>query len=433
MEFLLKSSLCMLVLLAIYHLFLEREKMHWFNRFYLLTALIISLAAPFITIEVDSNKIIKPVAATAMALERATIVPSQNIAALPSTNYIITTVWLLYGIVTFLMLIKFIKNINHFIRKANKNPIIKYESATLVLVPEKTLPHTFLNYIFVNREDHEKNTIENELYAHELTHVRQKHTIDILFVELLKIALWFNPLLYFYKKAIQLNHEFLADEKVVSSFDNAVFYQKLLLEKAAIGNPFYLASNLNFSITKQRLLMMTKSTSKTKSTILKVGLIPVVIGLITFLSLKNSNDTETTNKAHYNKYTEFRYTASNGEVIVKKFNDLTEKEKQALLSPPAKPELNHPTLNQWNEWKSNKNISIWIDNQEIERGDLDNFNPNELYFFDGPVNQEANNKNTKPQVILYTKQGFENQYNSLEWPKPIEYKYIAKYRPANDC
>lgn len=435
MEFLLKSSLCMLVLLSIYHLFLEREKMHWFNRFYLLTALIISLAAPFITVEIDSNKIIKPVAATAMALGKATIAPSQSIAALPSTNYIITTVWLLYGIVTFLMLIKFIKNINHFIRKANKNPIIKYESATLVLVPEKTLPHTFLNYIFVNREDHEKNTIENELYAHELTHVRQKHTIDILFVELLKIALWFNPLLYFYKKAIQLNHEFLADEKVVSSFDNAVFYQKLLLEKAAIGNPFYLASNLNFSITKQRLLMMTKSTSKTKSTILKVGLIPVVIGLITFLSLKNSNDTETTDKAQYNKYTEFRYTASNGEVIVKKFNDLTEKEKQALPSPPAKPELNHPTLNQWNEWKNNDDISIWVDNRKIEKADLDNFNPADLtsYSSDGFVYHELNDTNAKPQVFLYTKQGFENQYNSLAWPKPIEYKEIAGYKPANDC
>lgn len=423
--FLLKSSLCMLALLAIYHLFLQREKTHRFNRFYLLIALIISLSAPFITIDTGNNEIMKPVAATAMVLQEAAISPSLNIESAPSTNYTIIAVWLIYGIITFLMLIKFIKNIHNFIKKASKNPVIKYESAILVLLSEKTLPHTFLNYIFVNKEEYEKNTIENELYTHELTHVRQKHTIDILFVELLKIVLWFNPLLYFYKKAIQLNHEFLADEKVVSSFDNAVFYQNLLLEKAAIGNPFYLASNLNFSITKQRLLMMTKSTSKTKSTVLKVAVIPIVIGLITFLSLKNNDDTNNT----LNKYTEFNYTASNGEAVVKKYKDLTEEEKQALPSPSANPTLSHPTLQQWNEWKNNGNISIWIDNQEIQKGELDNYNPTEIYSSVG----STNNKNGKPEIYLYTKQGFENQYNSLTWPKPIEYKELAGYKPANDC
>lgn len=286
MEFLLKSSLCMMVLLAIYHLFLEREKMHRFNRFYLLFALAFSLSIPFVSIEIERNEVINPIAFTGMILEKTAISSGQTIVAKTETNYIAITAWSLYGLTTLLLLIRFIININHFIKKRNKNPLLKHGPATLVLVPEKVLPHTFLNYIFINREDYEANAIENELYIHELTHVKQKHTLDILFIEVLKIIFWFNPLLYFYKKAIQLNHEFLADEKVVSSFDNAVSYQKLLLEKAAIGNPYYLASNLNFLLTKKRLLMMTKTTSTTKSSLLKLAITPVLATLMILLCTK---------------------------------------------------------------------------------------------------------------------------------------------------
>lgn len=441
MEFLLKSSLCMMVLLTIYHLFLEREKMHRFNRFYLLIALIFSLAVPFISIEIESNIIINPIAATGMIFEKIKAPSGQSISTEIPTDYFAIIAWSLYGLITFLLIIRFAMNIGYFITKVNKNPLLKYGSATLVLMPEKVLPHTFLNYIFINREDHETNAIENELYTHEITHVKQMHTIDILFIEMLKTVFWFNPLLHLYKKAIQLNHEFLADEKVVSSFDNAIFYQKLLLEKAAIGNPFYLASNLNFSLTKKRLLMMTKSTSKTKSAILKAVLIPVVvIGLLFLSALKTinteNNNPETISKENYYKNTELRYATLNGDVKVRKYSDLTEKEKQALPLPQESPEGKHPSLKQWNEWKNDANVSIWVDNHMIEKSDLDSFNPADLSSYSGDdfIYREVNNNYAKPQVFLYTKKGFENQYNSLQWPKQIEYKELAKYKPSNtDC
>jgi hypothetical protein len=99
----------------------------------------------------------------------------------------------------------------------------------LILVPEKTLPHTFLNTIFINETEYNNREIEAELYTHELTN--SKHTLDILFIELLKTVL-VQPYFFFYKKAIQLNHEFLADEKVVNSYNNVPFYQSLLLANA---------------------------------------------------------------------------------------------------------------------------------------------------------------------------------------------------------
>jgi hypothetical protein len=120
---------------------------------------------------------------------------------------------------------------------------VKYKNATLVLVDEKTLPHTFLNHIFVNFDDYNQRTIEDELYTHELVHVTQKHTLDILFIELLITIFWFNPLLYLYKKAIQLNHEFLADQKVVESYNNVPFYQRKRQSNNLLGQQFELLSN----------------------------------------------------------------------------------------------------------------------------------------------------------------------------------------------
>ena len=154
------------------------------------------------------------------------------------------------------------------------------------LVEERTLPYTFLNSIFINSDDYYNRNIEDELYTHELVHVTQKHTLDILFIEFLKVIFWFNPMLILYKKAIQLNHEFLADEEIVKTYNNVPFYQNLLLQKGS-GNPtIYLASNLNYLVTKKRLIMMTKNTSQKLAVLKKMAVVPILAGLVFFLCFK---------------------------------------------------------------------------------------------------------------------------------------------------
>jgi hypothetical protein len=121
----------------------------------------------------------------------------------------------------------FFSNIITILSKMKTNTPIDYKNAKLILVPEKILPHTFLNTIFINETEYNNREIEAELYTR--THAcNSKHTLDILFIELLK-TVFVQPYFIFYKKAIQLNHEFLADEKVVNSYNNVPFYQSLLL------------------------------------------------------------------------------------------------------------------------------------------------------------------------------------------------------------
>lgn len=279
-DFIIKSSIPLLVLLAIYHLLLEKEKMHVFNRFYLLFSLIFSLVIPFITIEVI-EEITKPI------VQNNTFqIPQGSGVLVEETNYFPILLWSIYGLITFLLSIRFIRNILKITSRIKSNARTEYKNAKLVLLKEEVLPHTFLNNIFINENDYNNQKIEAELFSHELTHVTQKHTFDVLFIEILKTIFWFNPIFIFYKKAIQLNHEFLADEKVVISYENVPFYQNLLLSKANHNSAYYLTSNLNYSLTKKRLIMMTKTTSQTKAILKKIALIPFIFGLVFFLCLK---------------------------------------------------------------------------------------------------------------------------------------------------
>lgn len=274
-EFFIKSSLCLILLLGVYNFFLEKEKMSLFNRFYLLGSLVISFLIPLVKFELQQDIIQNNLLPEAIkTIQGNTIIINQK------TNNLSIFLWSFYGIITLLFTFRFSKNIYVFFQKIKSNPKKKFENGTLIFVEENILPHTFLNYIFINKNDYENRKIEGELFTHELAHVSQKHTLDVLFIEILKTIFWFNPILIFYKKAIQLNHEFLADEKVVKSYNNVPFYQNLLLEKASWNSNFYLASNLNFLVTKKRLIMMTKTTSQSRALLKKLSVLPVLAGLI---------------------------------------------------------------------------------------------------------------------------------------------------------
>ncbi len=245
----------------------------------------------------------------------------------------------MYGLISFLLLIRFGKNIWKLIAKSKYNTNVKYKNANLILVEEKTLPHTFLNSIFINFDDYNNRNIEDELYTHELVHVTQKHTLDILFIEFLKVVFWFNPIFIFYKKAIQLNHEFLADEEIVKTYNNVPFYQNLLLQKGSGQQTIYLASNLNYLVTKKRLIMMTKSTSQKIAVLKKIAIVPILSLLVFSLCFKtiaqekvidiDSKKVSTKKKSNSNETNE---VFQNDFDTVKKKKNNIEKPKTNLLS-----------------------------------------------------------------------------------------------------
>ncbi|QZK89312.1 regulatory sensor-transducer, BlaR1/MecR1 family protein [Flavobacterium sp. CHNK8] len=411
-DFLIKSTLSLVVLLGVYHLLLEKEKMHRFNRFYLLFALVFSMVIPFITIEV-----VQEIAQPAVTPGNIQMLPATTVVV-DETNYFAIALWSLYGFVTVVLGFRFMCNVMQISKKMKSTTAIAYQNAQLVLVPEKTLPHTFLNTIFINESEYNNRQVEAELYTHELTHVTQKHTLDILFIEVLKTVFWFNPIFIFYKKAIQLNHEFLADEKVVHSYNNVPFYQSLLLSKANANPTFYLTSNLNYLITKKRLLMMTKTTSNSKSIAKKIILIPVLSGLFflfcfkTIAQVKNIAQVTTktkliaTNDSKKDEYyagvrVVIHDLVKNKEIDTK-YEDLSEEyKKRALFYVPTAREKKSPTTQELENFKDPKKYAIWIDDVHQTNKSLNNFKPSEIAFFQGSsVYKNARSKKF-PQPYQY--------------------------------
>lgn len=265
-----------------YYLFLEKEKIYRFNRFYLLLSILFSIVIPFITINIKSvlNPIEDPIFFAENSIQnlhiQSTVQPTTGI------NLANIIFWGFYLSISFFFLYRYLRNIFVVFFKIRSNKSLSYLNAKLVLTHDKQYPFSFLKYIFVNSDKFEKGKIEDEILSHELTHVNQKHSFDILFIELLLIFAWINPILFFYKRAIQLNHEFLADESVISFSGKTREYQYLLINKSDNNFKPVLSSTFNLVPIKKRIIMMNKNGSPRIAMFKKIALIPVVL-IIGFL------------------------------------------------------------------------------------------------------------------------------------------------------
>ncbi|PKV48227.1 beta-lactamase regulating signal transducer with metallopeptidase domain [Aquimarina sp. MAR_2010_214] len=282
--YVIKSSLCLMLLWSFYRLFLERENMHHFKRFYLLFSLIFAYTIPLITITYETDVIVN--------LEKSEPVINEVILAnnvqsqAPSLNYLSILLWSVYAIGALIFSVRFIKNIYHLIKKVRRNENLKESSHINVLLTKSMIPHTFLHYIFVPKKEFQKKTIPQEVLLHEKTHVRQKHTLDILFVEIFQVIFWFNPMWFWVKKSIKLNHEFLADQKVLKQQFSIHQYMDLLVNYPNSSHQTALASPINYSLTKKRIVMMSQQFSKTKAATRLLLFLPILFGCILLFNNK---------------------------------------------------------------------------------------------------------------------------------------------------
>ncbi|WP_394747445.1 M56 family metallopeptidase [Spongiimicrobium salis] len=279
--YLLKFSACLLVFLICYTLFLEREKMHVFKRFYLLSAIFLSALAPLV---VFTNYVEVPLQAASTSLidvaprgnSEVMMSESTGITTVKSSNYGLVLLGVVYSIGFLLFGYKFLRNLYHLLFKIRNNPKYKNKHTTHVLLPNETGAHTFFNYLFFPEKAYHKGNIPQEVFWHEETHARQKHSIDILFMELLQVVFWFHPLIYLFRNAIRLNHEFLADQAVLQKGMEPASYQATLLAFSTNTHQMHFASALNYSFIKKRFQLMKKHTSTRTILTRALFLIPVL-------------------------------------------------------------------------------------------------------------------------------------------------------------
>lgn len=286
----MKSAACLAILLLFYKLLLEKENMHVFKRFYLLTSPVISVAIPAITfpeyvmISTETSNFFIETSHTSKATE------------FPLFEAILFGIYIL-GALFFGS--RFVLNLRSLLRTAKINPKIELPVAKQVLVKDIITPYTFWSYIYLNREKYQKKQIPQEVLDHELAHVRQKHTADILFLELLQIVLWFLPLIYLLKKAVKLNHEFLADREVLKKSDDPKHYQHILLSFSS-GKNLSLVNSINYQSIKKRFTVMKKQPSKKVTLVRYFLFLPLLAGLLYSFSSTKTVVQNVTSPEHQN-------------------------------------------------------------------------------------------------------------------------------------
>jgi TonB family protein len=280
-NFILESGVSLSLLALIYVLFLRKETFFKLNRFFLLGAIIFSVLLPFLKFRIFSPQ---PV-----MLAEITVTPYKNLLeavtiyshdfsgtvehAILTTNSIIVVY--LIGVVFFLAL--FLFRVGQLVLIIRKNRVRYLDKFKLVAIDKEVSPFSFLDYVFVSRSLQEDEGYDR-MIAHELEHVKQGHTFDVLLLELLTVFQWFNPFMWMLRRAIRENHEFLADRAVLSSGVNRGYYKKLLLNQF-LGNQLVIANNFNYSLIKNRIKMMSKIKSS-KFAIAKISLGLVVAAML---------------------------------------------------------------------------------------------------------------------------------------------------------
>lgn len=282
--YILKTIACSAILLVAYKWLLEGAKMNQVKRFYLLGAALLSFIIPFIEFTVSPRPSSEPI-----------VVHYENgVFSTPTANPInkleesLHINWLLvvYGIVTLFLVFKYGRNVVKMFRATKQPSTLQFEKIPLLFSHNAITPYSFWNRIFISEASYLDKNIDERVLYHEAAHVKQKHTLDILVLELLRSIAWFNPVLYVYKKAIQLNHEFLADDAVLKKHPQTASYMQLVLSHQYAGE-LQFTSSFNYLTTKKRFSMFTRKTPVWEAAF-KIIIVTLMIGGCIYIFPKRS-------------------------------------------------------------------------------------------------------------------------------------------------
>lgn len=255
-----------------------------------------------------------------------------------------------------------------------------------------------MGYILVNKEAWQAGRIDKEILYHEYLHGKLFHSVDILLVELVQIFCWFNPVLYFYKRAIALNHEFEADDRVLKFFNDRGKYQYLLIHHSFIPARG-LCHSFNFIHLKKRIRMIS---SKPNSVLiqLKIALAVIFTGGTIFLfgektfaqqssnrisqvlpvqkanELSAKTDLEEFDKlasktlTHSTKGKPYKFTPAETNRLGDIYSQMTEEEKakQKLSLLPKSQDMykaTPPSKEQFESFKDSKMYGVWLDGKRV--------------------------------------------------------------------
>ena len=310
MKTILFSAVAIALFFGLYAATLRRSNLFRLRRFYLVGTLALSLVLPFVSLEMPSR-------VTAVAqpytqhfgMTQEPAVVQVDVAGETKTKAVESTadmtnmttetrgttetaktfsfkdvIWYGYvlgcGVAFILLVVKLFKTFSYYRRSELSDELSTGDMCVRVLgEPDGNLPFSFLRSVFVNPQVFTKSELQQVL-RHERTHIRQRHTWDLLFTEAVRVMQWFNPFIYLYTRELSSVHEYLADEAVLSCGFSRRDYLELLYKQLCVGKFVPVGNSFRHLLTKKRILMMSQPVKRRVSAWWLLALVPIIAGLL---------------------------------------------------------------------------------------------------------------------------------------------------------
>ena len=263
---LLPIAVTIAVLWLVYRLLFRNSNRLYFNRYFLLTSMLLALAMPLLGLlsglEVPQMATLKQSLFNGTLLNEIVVTPDGQ-PILPEVTVTTSTqshfsVWQVIGgiyligvgVMTLLFLFKLAKLVVLIIR----SPKRKMSSCTAVFTGREQGSFSFFRYAIFPSEN-----VDPDIMRHEMSHISHHHSWDILFAEVMMILQWFNPFIYLYKKELQSLHEYQADRDVVATGVDKKNYMMLILQQCTAVDFSGMSNNFSLILTKKRIKMITRN------------------------------------------------------------------------------------------------------------------------------------------------------------------------------
>ena len=297
--YLIQVITCSGILYGYYHFFLRNKKFHVYNRFYLLIAAIISIMIPFLNVpvyftanETNGSFVLK----TITAISSGDFIEPVSTAPVPVKNRYFNAkgvAYCFYILISIIMLARILFSLERIRRIKRNYPVQKINSIYFVNTAEPGTPFSFFRWLFWNQKIELRSERGEQVFRHELFHIEQKHSLDIIYMELLTTIFWINPFLHLAKKEIKIIHEFLADKFAFNESKKWEYAELLLMQ--SLNTQHHLSNPFFYNQIKRRIAMITSSQKTSYQYLRKIMVLPVaaIVAALFAFSYKSKKEKNT--------------------------------------------------------------------------------------------------------------------------------------------
>jgi len=271
--YLLRSAACLSLFYAFYRLVLMRDTNFGLNRAFLLGGAVLSIVLPFLRITSPFFRTVVHASAIPLQADPAALLAPSRAPGLFDALFPV------YAAGAGLFLLLFLVRIGRLALLAGRCGCERHRGLRVVLCGHPGESFSFFHFVFLNKAKIPDGAFDRIL-AHELAHVRQLHSFDIVFSEILTVIQWFNPFVWPYRRSLRETHEYLADRAVIAQGCSLARYQLLIVEQHVGGRLLELASSFRTSQIKRRITMLSKQETKGLARWKPLLILPLAMALV---------------------------------------------------------------------------------------------------------------------------------------------------------